>query len=166
MCGATSNAPCIAARETTHSVGPIWENHGVTDTRFTTVVDDPEQLLDVVDIDDIGDVETLLMFLFARPVGVEEVWDTDREETSLEVVLQGNDEAISSTFDFPLSVIELVRSCAHTVDDLGPYGDQVLQGDDGPDVTVLGDDGLITVLQGALGKVRIFNMIGDGELSK
>lgn len=71
----------------------------MTDTRFTTVVDDTEQLLDVVDIDDIGDVETLLMFFFARPVAVEEVWDADRDETSLEVVLQGNDEAISATFD-------------------------------------------------------------------
>ncbi|CAI9413222.1 hypothetical protein [Nocardioides sp. T2.26MG-1] len=138
----------------------------MTDTRFTTVVDDTEQLLDVVDIDEIGDVETLLMFLFARPVAVEEVWDADRDETSLEVVLQGDDEAISSTFDFPLSVIELVRSCAHTVDDLGPYGVEVLQADDVPNVTALGDDGLITVLQGALGKVRIFNMVGDGEMSE
>lgn len=72
---------------------------------------------------------------------------------------------MKSPFDFPLSVIELVRSCAHTVDDLGPYGVD-LQGDDVPNATTLGDDGLITVLQGALGKVRIFNMIGDGEISE
>ena len=138
----------------------------MTDTRFTTVVDDTEELLNVVDIDDIGDVETLLMLLFARPVGVEEVWDADRDETSLEVVLQGNDEAIGSTFDFPLSVIELVRSCAYTVDDLGPYGVEAPQADDVLNVTALGDDELITVLQGALGKVRIFHMIGDGEVSE
>lgn len=61
----------------------------MTDTRFTTVVDDTEELLNVVDIDGIGDVETLLMFVFARPIGVEEVWNEDRDETSFEVVVQG-----------------------------------------------------------------------------
>ena len=131
----------------------------MTDTRFTTVVDDTEELLSVVDIDGIGDVETLLMFLFARPVGVEEVWNEDRDETSLEVVVQGNDEAIGSTFDFPLSIVDLVRSCAQTVDDCEAYGAD----DSAPNVRALAVDELITVLQGALGKVRLFNMMDDGE---
>lgn len=135
----------------------------MTDTRFTTVVDDTEELLNVVDIDGIGDVETLLMFLFARPVGVEEVWNDDRDKTSLEVIVQGNNEAIGSTFDFPLSVIDLVRSCAQTVDDFEPYGADGSQTDDAPNVTALADDELITVLQGALGKGRLFNMMDDGE---
>lgn len=129
------------------------------DTRFTTVVDDTEELLSVVDIDGIGDVETLLMFLFARPVGIEEVWNEDRDETSLEVVVQGSVEAIGSTFDFPLSIVDLVRACAQTVDDFEPYGPD----DSAPNVRALADDELITVLQGALGKVRLFNMMDDGE---
>ncbi|MCM3513836.1 hypothetical protein [Nocardioides sp. P86] len=130
----------------------------MTDTRFTTVVDDTEGLLNVVDIDGIGDVETLLMFLFARPIGVEEVWNEDRDETSLEVVVQGSDEAIGSTFDFPLSVVELVRSCAQTVDDFEPYGED----DSAPNLRLLAENELIAILQGALGKVRLFNMMDDG----
>lgn len=138
----------------------------MTDTRFTAVVDDTEELLNVVDIDDIGDVETLLMVLFARPVVVEEVWNLDRAETSLEVVIQGNDEAIGSTFDFPLSVIGLVRSCAHTANDLGPYGVDASQADDASHVAALDDDQLVTALQGALGKVRLFNLMEAGEMSE
>ena len=135
----------------------------MTDTRFTTVVDDTEELLNVVDIDGIGDVETLLMFLFARPIGVEEVWNEDRDETSLEVVVQGNDEAIGCTFEFPLSIVDLVRSCAQTVDDFEPYAADDSQTEGAPNVRALADDELITVLQGALGKVRLFNMMDDGE---
>ena len=135
----------------------------MTDTRFTTVVDDIEELLNVVDIDGVGDVETLLMFLFARPIGVEEVWNEDRDETSLEVVVQGNDEAIGCTFEFPLSIVDLVRSCAQTVDEFEPFGADDSQTEGAPNVRALADDELITVLQGALGKVRLFNMMDDGE---
>lgn len=135
----------------------------MTDTRFTTVVDDIETLLNVVDIDGVGDVETLLMFLFARPIGVEEVWNEDRDETSLEVVVQGNDEAIGCTFEFPLSIVDLVRSCAQTVDDFEPFGADDSQTEAAPNVRALADHELITVLQGALGKVRLFNMMDEGE---
>ena len=135
----------------------------MTDTRFTTVVDDTEELLNVVDIDGVGDVETLLMFLFARPIGVEEVWNEDRDETSLEVVVQGNDEAIGCTFEFPLNIVDLVRSCAQTVDDFEPFGAADSQTEGAPNVRALADDELITVLQGALGKVRLFNVVDDGE---
>lgn len=135
----------------------------MTDTRFTMVVDDTEELLNVVDIDGIGDVETLLMFLFARPIGVEEVWNEDRDETSLEVIVQGNDEAIGCTFEFPLSIVDLVRSCAQTVNDFEPYGADHSQTEGAPNVRALADDELISVLQGALGKVRLFNMMDDGE---
>lgn len=135
----------------------------MTDARFTTVVDDTAELFNVVDIDGIGDVETLLMFLFARPIGVEEVWNENRDETSLEVVVQGNDVAIGCTFEFPLSIVDLVRSCAQTVDDFEPYGTEDSQTGCAPNVRALADDELITVLQGALGKVRLFNMMDDGE---
>lgn len=68
----------------------------MTDTRFETVFEDTDDLLGGVDVDEIGDVETLLMFLFARPVVVEEVWDDEGVTPSLEVIIQGNDEAIGS----------------------------------------------------------------------
>lgn len=135
----------------------------MTDTQFTTVVDDIEELLNVVDIDGVGDVETLLMFLFARPIGVEEVWNEDRDETSLEVVVQGNDEAIGCTLEFPLSIVDLVRSCAQTVDDFEPFRADDSQTEAAPNFRALADDELNTVLQGALGKVRLFNMMDEGE---
>ena len=40
----------------------------MTDTRFSTVFDSTADLLSGVDIDEVGDIETLLMFLFARPM--------------------------------------------------------------------------------------------------
>ena len=92
----------------------------MTDTRFETVYEDTDGLLDGVDVDEIGDVETLLMFLFARPVVVDEVWDDEGVTPSLEVIMQGNDEAIGSVYAFPLSIIELTRSCAETADGSAP----------------------------------------------
>jgi hypothetical protein len=41
-------------------------DHGVPDPRFTTNVDDLDELLSVVDVDNIDDVETLLMYLLER----------------------------------------------------------------------------------------------------
>ena len=43
----------------------------VADPRFTTVYGDLDELLNLVDIDDVGDVETLLMFVFDRRIGVD-----------------------------------------------------------------------------------------------
>lgn len=134
------------------------------DTRFTTLVDNVDQLLSVVDIDDIGDVETLLMFLLARPVGVEVVWDQDRHNAALEVVIHENDEAIGSTFDFPLNVIGLARACAHTADDLGPYRVDASAVNDASDVAMRDDEQLVAALQSALGKVRLVNLMEDGGL--
>ena len=61
----------------------------MTDARFTTDFDDLHDLLSLVDVDEVGDIETLLMFLFARPIVVEEVWDDDGVPTSLDVIVQG-----------------------------------------------------------------------------
>lgn len=138
----------------------------MTDPRFTTVVYDTEELLNVVDIDEIGDVETLLMFLFARPVGVAEVWNPDREENSLDVVIQGNDEAVGFILDFPLSVVELARACGHAAEGIGPHEVVASHAHNAPQVTALDDDELVTALQSALGKVRLFNMMDDAGTSK
>jgi hypothetical protein len=135
----------------------------MTDTRFETVFEDTDDLLGGVDVDEVGDVETLLMFLFARPVMVEEVWDDGGIRPSLEVIIQGNDEAIGSIYAFPLSIIELTRSCAETVDELGSYTRDGFDAGETPDVSAMSDPELITALQQALGKVRVFNMLDGGE---
>lgn len=135
----------------------------MTDTRFETVFEDTDDLLGGVDVDEIGDVETLLMVLFARPVALNEVWDDEGVTPSLEVIIQGNDEAIGSDRAFPLSVIELTRSCAETVDELGPYTRDGVPAEESLDVSAMSDGDLITALQQALGKVRLFNMLDDGE---
>ncbi|UUW92951.1 hypothetical protein [Pimelobacter simplex] len=134
------------------------------DTRFSTLVDDPEALLDVVDVDDVGDIETLLMFLFARPVRVDQVWDDQADATALEVVMTSNDEAIGTAYEFPLSVMGLARACAETADDLGVYTrDGFASQTAAPAVSAMSDTELITALQQALGQVRFFNMMGADE---
>ena len=135
----------------------------MTDIRFETVFEDIDDLLGGVDVDEIGDVETLLMFLFARPVVVDEVWDDEGVTPSLEVIIQGDDEAIGSVCAFPLSIIELTRSCAETVDELGPYTRDGVAAKETPDVSAMSDGELITALQQALGKVRLLNMLEGGE---
>ena len=117
-------------------------------------------MLSVVDVDEVGDIETLLMFLFARPVQVGEVWDDEAGATALEVVIAGNDESIGSTYEFPLSVMDLARACAETVEVLGAYtGDGFALQEAAPDVSSMGETELITALQQALGQVRFFNMM-------
>ncbi|WP_445257339.1 hypothetical protein [Nocardioides aurantiacus] len=135
----------------------------MTDSRFERVFEDIDDLLAGVDVDEIGDIETLLMVLFARPVVLNEVWDDEGVTPSLEVIIQGNDEAIGSVHAFPLSVIELTRSCAETVDELGPYTRDGVAAEESIDVSAMTDGHLITALQQALGKVRLFNMLDDGE---
>lgn len=132
----------------------------MTDTRFVTVVDDLETMLSVVDVDEVGDIETLLMFLFARPIRVDEVWDDEGAATALEVIVKGNEESVGSAYEFPMSVMELARSCAHTVEELGAYTQEGFALDE---VGAMGDAELVGALQEALGKVRIFNMMDDDD---
>lgn len=49
----------------------------MTDSRFTPTADDVGALLQMVGVDEVGDVETLLMLLFARPIWVGEAWDDE-----------------------------------------------------------------------------------------
>ncbi|KAA1419191.1 hypothetical protein F0U44_12120 [Nocardioides humilatus] len=135
----------------------------MTDTRFTTVCDDSEQLLAIVDIEGIGDIETLLMFLFGRPIGVAEGWCVEGGPESLEVTIDGNVEGVCFGIDFPMSLVQLVRSCAEDVSDLGPFRRDDVSGDEETDVASLSDDELITALQQSLGKVRIFNMLNAAD---
>ncbi len=129
----------------------------MTDTRFSTLFDSTVDLLSGVHIDDVGDIETLLMFLFDRPMGVAEGWDDD--DAALDVIVHGNDRSHGFTYPFPMSVIELARSCAETVDELGPLIVNPIAPEESPDVSTMSDAELVTSLQQALGQVRLFNMM-------
>jgi hypothetical protein len=134
------------------------------DTRFWTVCDELDELITTVDIDGIGDIETLLMFLFARPVGVDYAWNEDAEFADLEITIPGNDQQVVSIQEFPLSLGQLVRSCAGTVADSGPYVDEAgAPAEESPDVLTLSDEELTTVLQQALGQVRLFKLMYPDE---
>lgn len=123
----------------------------------------PDDLLRVVDIDEIGDVETLLMFLFDRPIGIDELGKAKLSRPRWRVVLPGSGEAIGSVYDFPLSIIEPTRACVHMVDDLGPNSRDGFTPEESADVSAMGNAEDITALQQALGKVRFFNMMdADG----
>lgn len=130
----------------------------MSDPRFTTDVSDVDELLRIVDIDSLEDVETLLMFLFARPVRVSEGRYDDDGYSALEVVLRGDDATIGSLLDFPLNVSQLVRWCADIVDDLGPYGADDSRAVDAFNVIALDEDRRAAALEEALGMVRLFNM--------
>jgi hypothetical protein len=129
------------------------------DPRFATDFEDLETMLAVVDVDE-GDIETLLMFVFARPVQVGAVWDDEAGATTLEVIIAGNDGSTGYTHEFPLSVIDLARECAEIVEELGAYtSDRFASEWAGTDVSSMDETELITALQQALGKVRLFNMM-------
>jgi hypothetical protein len=133
------------------------------DSRFASTVDDLDALLQVVDVDEVGDIETLLMFIFARPIEVGETLD-DVLGPSLHVIVRGNEESVGFSCDFPMSVIELARSCAQVANELGPFnGDEFVLGNDVPDVLAMSDGELIGALQQSLGMTRMFNMLDDGD---
>ncbi len=131
------------------------------DTRFWTVCDELDELISTLNIDGIGDLETLLMFLFSRPVGVDDAWNEDGEFADLEITITGNDQQVVSTQKFPMSVVQLVRSCAETVATLGPYDADTPA--ESPDLCTLNDEQLTTAMQQALGKVRVFKMMYPDE---
>ena len=59
--------------------------------------------------------------------------------------------------------MEVARSGASTADELGPYDRGDITGGEPPDVLAMSDDELITGLQQALGKVRLANMLAEGD---
>ena len=133
----------------------------MTDSRFTTVTGDLEELLAVVDLDEIDDLETRLMVLLGRPVVVAEGWDDDRDVTALDVRVLGGELTAGVLDPFPLSVMELARASAELARDIGPYvaaGEPPIQGSD---VLSLGDEELINALQRALGQVRLLSLLDD-----
>lgn len=133
----------------------------MTDPRFTTVCDDLEELLEVLDIDGIEDLDTLVMALLDRPVSVTEGWDEERDVPALDVRVHGGELSMGVLEPFPMSVLELARSGGELARDVGPYAPAGGSPVHGNDVLALSDEELIQALQGALGQVRLFNMLDD-----
>lgn len=133
----------------------------MTDTRFTTLCDDLEELLEVVDVDGAEDLDTLVMALLDRPVSVTEGWDDEQDLPALDIRVHGGELSLGVLEPFPLSVLELARSSAQLAREVGPYtpaGEPPIHGND---VLLLNDDELIDALTRALGQVRLFNLLDD-----
>lgn len=133
----------------------------MTDARFSTNFTDLDELLVGLDIDDVADLENLLMILLARPIELDHVVEND--VASLEIIVHGNEIAVGSLVDFPVSVVEVVRSGASTADELGPYSRDGFITDGPLDLLAMSEAELLTELQQALGKVRLANLIAEDE---
>lgn len=130
----------------------------MTDSRFTTPFESSEELLNIVDIDDLDDLETMLMFLFDRPISVAEVWE--EQGGALEVGVLTDDGGIGTIHEYPFSVLDVVSACGDLVDELGPYTGEGSSGRE-PPVTDMTEPELLAAMQSALGKVRIFNILHE-----
>lgn len=143
------------------------------DTRFTTIAKDMSELITALDVDDVGDIETLLIVLFRCPITVEELSDDD-DDASFEVIAWNDDMGIGTRFAFPLSMVDLALGFELTVSDLRsteddePHDDRADDDEpdedtDVPDLQAMDEGELITTLQRALGQVRIYNMLHKSD---
>lgn len=134
----------------------------MTDPRFTTVCEDPDQLLAAVDVDDLEDIDTFLMFLFHRPVGVLHLEDETGD--AMEVRLWDDHGDLDGVVRFPLSLLDLVLLCAEHDDHLGPY---TKAGTNHPEGRTrwggMTDSERDLAMLDALGNVRIFNIMNDPD---
>jgi hypothetical protein len=78
--------------------------------------------------------------------------------------VQGNDEASGSVSPFPLSRIEMARSCADAVDELDPHTRDGVAAEDTPDVSAMSDGDLSTALQQVLGEGSPLQQAGWGRV--
>lgn len=132
----------------------------MTDSRFTSVFKDMTDLLNGMDIDDIGDLETLLMFLLARPITVA-MYEEEESVDSIQITVWGDTIGYGSINEFPTTVVELALDGARLAVDVGPYDCSTSTVQAGSDVLAMTEDELVTALQRALGMVRIFNANED-----
>ncbi|RYC05672.1 hypothetical protein [Nocardioides zhouii] len=133
----------------------------MTDPRFTKVCDDLEELLEIVDIDSIEDLDTLVMALLDRPVSVTDGWDDERDVPALDIRVHGSELSIGVLEPFPMSVLELARSSGELAQDIGPYAPAGEAPIHGNDLLTLRDEELVAALQRALGQVRLLNLLDD-----
>lgn len=133
----------------------------MTDPRFSTECGDLQTLLDKVDVDDLQDIETFLMFLVHRPVGVDHLEDDDGEG-AIEIRLWDDHGDVEGIRRFPLSLENLVLLCFESDDRLGPYTKAgSLHPRERSSLYAMNRDELTAAMTDALGKMRIFNLMNE-----
>ena len=135
----------------------------MNDNRFTKITGHPDDLLDTLDLDDVSDIETLLIILFNRPISVEPLEGVDDDDGSLEVTVWVGDMGFTAGHAFPMTVVDLTRSCASAIAELGSAGGGGDPVNDHPSLLAMSDTELVTTLQRALGQVRMFNILDADE---
>lgn len=134
------------------------------------MADSISELLEIVDVDDLGDIASLFTILLDRPVEVSEWWDDepdlpdDLREPALEVLVHGDDGGIGGHFTFPVNLLEMAWSAGENAGYLGAYRweDDDAGRDEGIDLTALSEEELIAALQQALGRVRLLALMDQG----
>jgi hypothetical protein len=131
----------------------------VDDPRFTTSWATLKELLDQTQLDTVDELETFMMFLFRRPIGIKFLQNAEDDAGALDVTVPGDDCILGRELEFPFSLGELVMSCIDDLEDTGPYTND---GDDAPssrDVASLTDIELEAAMGEALGETGIFVML-------
>lgn len=132
------------------------------DSRFTTAFKDEKELLEGMDVDDIDDVETLLMFLLSRPVSVEMASEEgDGDIDPILVTVWGERLGRGTIHTFPMTVVDLALNGARLAVEVGPYDGRPSTVKVGSEVLGMSKDELGDALQRALGMVRLFNARED-----
>lgn len=91
---------------------------------------------------------------------VETASEGDDTAAGLDVKVWADDSGIGSIVPFPMSVLSLVRDCAAMATDLDyPNGVDDDEPEASPGISAMDDAELVAVLVGALGQVRIFNIL-------
>jgi hypothetical protein len=135
----------------------------VSDSRFTTVVRDLDDLFETVDVDDLSDVETLLMALFGLPMGLTQVTEAGDDE-ALQVTVWLDETEHSLTYGFPMRLIDFALSCASAIAELDhPRGKPDDPEVERPDLLAMTESELISTLQSSLGEVRLFNILSSQD---
>lgn len=132
------------------------------DARFESVGETIEDLLNIVDVDDVGDIESLMMFLFGRPVSVHEAWDDSGVDLGLEFVMRGDDGELRGIRKFPMSMLDLAGACGQASAEIGPDPQNGPDLEDSGSFNELPVPEAISALQRTLGGVRLLNLMDSG----
>lgn len=126
------------------------------DSRFTSLCEDATELVDGLDVDELDDLETMLMFLLKRPVTV-----VQEDEDSILVTVWSDAVGFGCLTEFPTTVAELAVCAAESAVEAGPHEGRADSVQAGSDVLAMSEDELVPALQHALGMVRVFNTLDD-----
>lgn len=134
----------------------------MTDSRFCNQVGSTAELLDGIQLDDVGDLGTLLMILVDRPITIREVAGETGAPSALEVIVHGDPYSTGTVHEFPVSATELVRASAETAREMGSDA-PVSSEREWTTLSEMDDRELIGALQRALGRVRVYNLMLDDD---